>query len=235
MAWHPASRRLNVAPSGRRRSEAMVAVWVIPRGVELYRGRTERVAQPGVPATEAWFADERETSEIYGYTDVFRVERPIVALNFEDPGTHALAAQLYEQWATRRRAPASAFLSAYPLDENGAVLRESTFDVDALVTEWFLQEPAWAQLDGFATQVMPSVSEQDEHHAEVFLRQPRTALEYVGTDASATEEQEAKYAYQRVQRLDAAARSRRRPVVVADDEEDEEDTGLSMHPRKLWD
>jgi len=191
-----------------------LSVFVIPTGTTLYRGRTDRQSRHSVPSTPTWFATDQETANIYGYIDVYTVVRPIVLLNLSNLSTHRVSSAMYDVWAESEQKNKYGFREAYPLSKNNRqVLRDSTFDADTLVSDWFINAHnhtfhPLAHLDGFGTGKMNTTG-LSFHHPEMMVVEPDQHLVYVGTlERQYTEEEESKIAYNRIQRQ-APKKSRR--------------------------
>ena len=194
-----------------------LSVHVVPKGTTLYRGRTERTYN--LSDVAAWFAPDLQTASIYGYVDVYIVTRPLLLWNLADMETRTVADALYRRWAAAHRAPPVAVTLAYPLRDN-KVVRNSTFDVDTLVSRWFVmdhdqKDGPLEHFDGFGTTAMPSEALHDTHHAEMFIVNPRTAIKLVETlRVTLPERKEEEIAYHNIQKRahqQRMAQSRHRP------------------------
>lgn len=212
-------QKVLTVPLGEQEYE--VGVWVLPRGSILYRGRTEKQRPVLSDVVPLWFSPEPEVADIYGYIDEFVVDKPVVLLDLAHLSSHALARRLYEDWARQSGRHLSAFTHAYPVVHMGRrlmVARDSSFDSDALLVEWWRVSHPVAGVAGWGTAKMPSLWNPETgtalqyHHPEVMIVAPGQYLSYVKTltqEVSATKELD--IAYKQIQKLDAQRRQKGAP------------------------
>jgi len=179
----------------------------------LYRGDPDLVNPslvPKVPSSPSWFTSSQTAAASYGVPVLFQVTQKIQVLNFGDLVTRNFCEAEYRKWALRKKVPSGAFAMAYPLSESKtSVLRDSTYDTDSFVTQWFLESAS--RFQGFGTPEMQSDSVFTVHHSELFLKQPNEYLTVLGyvpfpTDDFKTQE----YAYRKMEKRQAQARQQRK-------------------------
>jgi hypothetical protein len=197
------------------RYDVVADVLTIPRGTLLFRGRPD-VVTTSLHDGPLWFSSDTDTAAIYGYTDIYQAQKQIVVLNLQEPKSHLLARTLYVEWAKRHRRVRGAFDDAYPVID-GLITRDSTFDTDAMIVEWFVDEveDRHGPLFGFAgfgsLDTPVSANSTQTHHAEVLLVRPALWLDFVETmQRHVATPKRTEYAYKQVSREEA----RRRAAVV---------------------
>jgi hypothetical protein len=159
-----------------------ISTYTIPARTILYKGNSSKT-EPSIPSEPAWFATEEKVALLYGYPAIYRVTHPIVLVNFSDPATHRLSQYMYHNWAKANRWNSKGFDTAYPI-HNDTVIRDSSFDADTLVQNWFVDAHSdktnpYSHLDGYGNNIMPTYGKH--HHAEMMIINARNHMEYIGT------------------------------------------------------